>query len=1004
MDAKRVIKRYHTNTGEISKIERSDINQLVDKIVKIPEEKLYAFGMTLSKREIYALCQYAPLNYLKVEIAKIYDILMYRMDQKAFLYLYQQWTRNYKNRECNEFLLELLALKPMFAQAVQKYGISLGLFLEWIDSENIAAAVGKSCLNILGEELSLEQQLGRFGIYGESLLHRDCQYYFYTYCSREEYLKADQEELKKVVNRYKQNDLKDLKQFLVHFVRVMEMEQLEKYLGVCNELAKITGEPDSKQFSVFFRDVPSQIIAKYKVWLNILNVNEVFGNDERSIFWKEYALYGIYKFYRYSGAFVMEFHEIKIVEFKGKANGPAYFYEKSYFDKNLQYKVQHEKNGDLRQILLHHTDFLERETHIPGWQATFHGLLHQYHIGDYGRRVYGFRTRKIPEISSSHPELAAVPVSDSRYRLLKEKDKIIKADLQSKIIVNAGPGTGKTYTVIERLAYLAKKGEVDLSEILVLCYSRNAVQVIRKRLENKIACGEVGEETRQLFEGIRTFDSFATYMLCDEESNPVEGKDYDERIQYFIQELKKDKDALSGVRYIIIDEMQDLVGARARMVQQILESTNCGFLLLGDKCQSIYDYLIQEEEEIESKKFYHWLETTYDRSAMFYELTENVRQVEELKVKTDRMRQAILRDDKKLQLTCIKELSDEKEPLFDLMKSSQEDYSGNEGILCRNNGEAAVISSYLFEQGIPHQIAGEARHISLQSWYAGILSGYTAKKIGRQQFIQMADEAGIEQAEEKWNALKQLEDEETANVLNLQKVRLAITRGMELPKELVITKEHLPYVSTIHRAKGQEFQKVCLLQQDFVEENFMKEDQLEDEIKVAYVAFTRAKEQIQMCDMRKFYGKKMRSGRWIGYFFAKKHKIYCTNIAVSAQDIDPMGFVDGETKRMQNTIGALTIGEKVTLELIQDCYWIVYQGKIIGKMKDEFSKEVRSAMYATNCSKNLPVSLENVYISNIVTIVQKTVNESVMDPVRSSKIWLGFELSGFAATKWGKEQ
>ena len=85
------------------------------------------------------------------------------------------------------------------------------------------------------------------------------------------------------------------------------------------------------------------------------------------------------------------------------------------------------------------------------------------------------------------------------------QDEVIYASPDSCIWVNAGPGTGKTYAVVKRLAYLL---ENDVSEdaILVLCFSKNAVAVISTRLREEIGermDGFIAEE--RLI--IRTFDT-----------------------------------------------------------------------------------------------------------------------------------------------------------------------------------------------------------------------------------------------------------------------------------------------------------------------------------------------------------------------------------------------------------------------------------------------------------------------------------------------------------------
>lgn len=70
----------------------------------------------------------------------------------------------------------------------------------------------------------------------------------------------------------------------------------------------------------------------------------------------------------------------------------------------------------------------------------------------------------------------------SDFIKIDETNIIINSDIESRILVNAGPGTGKTYTVIQRLLYIIKNNLVDLGNIIVLCYTKSAVRVIKERV------------------------------------------------------------------------------------------------------------------------------------------------------------------------------------------------------------------------------------------------------------------------------------------------------------------------------------------------------------------------------------------------------------------------------------------------------------------------------------------------------------------------------------------
>lgn len=64
-----------------------------------------------------------------------------------------------------------------------------------------------------------------------------------------------------------------------------------------------------------------------------------------------------------------------------------------------------------------------------------------------------------------------VKEAGNQYQLITTPDCIIHAPLESHIILNSGPGTGKTYTIIQRLIYLLEQDMCSAEEIYILCYT-----------------------------------------------------------------------------------------------------------------------------------------------------------------------------------------------------------------------------------------------------------------------------------------------------------------------------------------------------------------------------------------------------------------------------------------------------------------------------------------------------------------------------------------------------
>jgi superfamily I DNA/RNA helicase len=171
--------------------------------------------------------------------------------------------------------------------------------------------------------------------------------------------------------------------------------------------------------------------------------------------------------------------------------------------------------------------------------------------------------------------------------LSAEQLLVVDASPQAQMLVTAGPGTGKTYTLIARLAHLVQsEGLSPGQEILVLSFSRAAVRLIRDRLV--AATGDVR------FVRAVTFDSFATALLSEvqPEGAWAEGS-YDDRIRSATRLIAEDpeaKDSVGQFRQVLIDEAQDLVGERAEFVKTILLAAIGGFTVFGDPAQGIYGF------------------------------------------------------------------------------------------------------------------------------------------------------------------------------------------------------------------------------------------------------------------------------------------------------------------------------------------------------------------------------------------------------------------------------
>ena len=87
---------------------------------------------------------------------------------------------------------------------------------------------------------------------------------------------------------------------------------------------------------------------------------------------------------------------------------------------------------------------------------------------------------------------------------LNESQIKARDNIEGPLIVSAGPGTGKTFLVIEKIKYLIKKG-IKENEILAITFSRKAAEEIKDRLSDSLGFFH----NVQIF----TFHSFAENVI-----------------------------------------------------------------------------------------------------------------------------------------------------------------------------------------------------------------------------------------------------------------------------------------------------------------------------------------------------------------------------------------------------------------------------------------------------------------------------------------------------------
>lgn len=604
-----------------------------------------------------------------------------------------------------------------------------------------------------------------------------------------------------------------------------------------------------------------------------------------------------------------------------------------------------------------------------------------------------------------------VGCEDLSLPLTDEQCGIVLQPPAERILVTAGPGTGKTHVLIARIEALIRfYGVQPGRELLVLSFARATVYELKKRLRS------VGGDARYV--NAYTFDSFATRLLSRFDPNGNwDMKDYDARIEDACRVIRREKEAqeaLSGYVNILVDEVQDLVGVRAEFVQELLHQSNAGFTLLGDPAQGIYNFQLDDEQErrIGSRALYNALQNRYGSLLQRRVLNKNHRAKSKWAEVPLLLGRALSGDKPNYdQIADLLITISERLPSLgsiDNAANTLGDLSGSTAILTRTNGQALIISRELSAKGITHIVRQRASDRIIAPWVGRVFNTLSYLNIGKSQFFRFVESRLNGDGPEPkvaWDLLKRIEGK-GGEQLDITVLAQRIGMGY-VPDELTQTPAAPLIVSTIHRAKGLEFDNIVLVEP----EDIRSSTWLEEETRTLFVALTRAKYGYYRITPPTEYGlHKSDHGRW----FVRHDGWRTKSVEICGDDIhhmDPAGtyLVKDDPQRLQDYIyHEVRSGDPVTIALLKGdtghkphaYYQIKHNGVVIGITDESFSYILHSILKVSARWKvqRWPSGFGDVYVQGIDTVAGSKAagRRAGMD----SGIWLRVRVAGLGRIRW----
>lgn len=344
-----------------------------------------------------------------------------------------------------------------------------------------------------------------------------------------------------------------------------------------------------------------------------------------------------------------------------------------------------------------------QQIHIVGEYANL--MVKDYdaalrYVGDYFHMDYKafigkyFKGDRVKEISRNITPRKYVEM----FQSLSAKQMEIISDKESRcIVVAAGPGSGKTRVLVHKLASLLLLEDVKHEQLLMLTFSRAAATEFKQRLIDLI--GNAAH-----FVDIKTFHSYCLDLLGRVGSSETVGTAVRKAAEMIRQgEVEPSR---IGKTVLVIDEAQDMGQDDYDLVSAMMNNNeDMRVIAVGDDDQNIYEFRGSDSE--------YMRRLCSEHHGRFMEMTENYRSTQHVVRAANAFVQRIRQ---RMKSAPIISMSHEEgsvsvthhvspymyEPIVQEMLHHR--HSGTSCVLTQTNDEALNMVALLHRHGIEAQL------------------------------------------------------------------------------------------------------------------------------------------------------------------------------------------------------------------------------------------------------------------------------------------------------------